>query len=174
MAESGPQKVRRWDLEKLVTGRTRESPASRQIQVTWGLHWHPLQWPEMCEQWHDLSRPEQDLHGVRIRKRMVREGRKEDPKERFLIWPLGKKLSALMLATSLPYQFDCGVSSFCRGPEIRWSLLPLWNMHPGFGTSWFGSGVSGQEFLVCTLLKRVCCNGIDGNLVISVMYSILR
>lgn len=39
----------------------------------------------MCEQWHDLSRPEQDkkvdkrlkdLHGVRIRKRMVREGRK--------------------------------------------------------------------------------------------------
>lgn len=78
-----------------------------------------------------------------------------------------------MLATSLPYQFDCGVSSFCRGPEIRWSLLPLRNTHPGLDTFRSGSGVSGQEFLVGPLLKRVCCNGIDRNLVISVMYNIL-
>ena len=60
-----------------------------------------------------------DLHGVRIRGRMVRAGRGN---RNFLIPHLGRKLSTLMSATSLARQFDFEVSSFCTGPDVRWSL----------------------------------------------------
>jgi len=61
----------------------------------------------------------EDLHGVRIRGRMVREGRGNG---NFLMPHPGRKLSTLMSTTSLLRQFDFEVSSFCTGPDVRWSL----------------------------------------------------
>lgn len=74
-----------------VTGRKtyRITSILANLTVVWRLNYRPLQWPEICEQWHFLFRPEQrksrqnnhkDFHGLRIRKRMVREGRRNSKK----------------------------------------------------------------------------------------------
>lgn len=74
-----------------VTGRKtyRITSILANLTVVWRLNYRPLQWPEICEQWHYLFRPEQrksrqnnhkDFHGLRIRKRMVREGRRNSKK----------------------------------------------------------------------------------------------
>ena len=60
---------------------------------------------------------------------------KEERKESFwilLLGHLGKKQSTLMAATFFPSQLDFEASSIFPGSGVRWGLLQLGNLHPGF------------------------------------------
>lgn len=55
-------------------------------------------------------------------------------KEMSLIQHLRRKQSASVSVNSLPNQFDYEIFCICIGPDVKWSLLHLWNTHPSFNT----------------------------------------
>ena len=74
----------------------------------------------------------ENLHRLRVRKRMVREGRRNGKK---CPWSdiLGGSSLTSVVATSLPSQSGLRLPAFVQeGPEGRWSLHPLWHLYPRF------------------------------------------